>query len=249
MRIPAKVDYAIRALAELAAAGDTQVKAEQLAEAQQIPLNFLRDILSDLRRTRLVRSHRGPDGGFVLGRPADAISLADIFRAVDGPLAEVRDQSLSAMTYGGAARHGGGAFSGKDPSKVDRSGAYFCRLVAREVVKQGYARRAEVQVAYAIGVARPISVLVNTFGTGDPRAAGEFVESFDFRPGAIAERLELLQPIYRTTTNYGHFGKTDPEITWEKADKTGDLKRALGLDSRTSAKAAKSTPRLATAAA
>ena len=103
MRIPAKVDYAIRALAELAAAGEGPVKAEQLADAQDIPLNFLRDILTDLRRARLVRSHRGPEGGFVLGRPADEIALADIFRAVDGPLAEVRDQSLSAMTYTGAA--------------------------------------------------------------------------------------------------------------------------------------------------
>ena len=103
MRIPAKVDYAIRALAELAAAGDGPVKAEQLADAQDIPLNFLRDILTDLRRARIVRSHRGPEGGFVLGRPADEIALADIFRAVDGPLAEVRDQSLSAMTYRGAA--------------------------------------------------------------------------------------------------------------------------------------------------
>lgn len=103
MRIPAKVDYAIRALAELAVAGEGPVKAEHLAEAQDIPLNFLRDILSELRRVRIVRSHRGPEGGFVLGRPADEISLADIFRAVDGPLAEVRDQSLSAMTYQGAA--------------------------------------------------------------------------------------------------------------------------------------------------
>ena len=103
MRIPAKVDYAIRALAELAASGGGPVKAEQLADAQDIPLKFLRGILTDLRRNRLVRSHRGPDGGFVLARPADAISLADIFRAVDGPLAEVRDQSLSSMTYRGAA--------------------------------------------------------------------------------------------------------------------------------------------------
>jgi Rrf2 family protein len=103
MRIPAKVDYAIRALAELAAAGAGPVNAEHLADLQDIPLNFLREILAELRRSRLVRSMRGPDGGFVLGRPAAEISLADIFRAVDGPLAEVRDQSLSAMTYRGAA--------------------------------------------------------------------------------------------------------------------------------------------------
>jgi S-adenosylmethionine synthetase len=111
-------------------------------------------------------------------------------------------------------RHGGGAFSGKDPSKVDRSGAYFCRFVARQVVKAGLAKRAEVQVAYAIGVAQPVSVKVDTFGTGDERAAAEFVRtSFDFRPGAIIERLDLLRPIYRSTTNYGHFGK--PELPWE----------------------------------
>jgi Rrf2 family protein len=103
VRIPAKVDYAIRALAELAAAGDGPIKAEQIATAQDIPINFLRDIMRELRRDRIVRSHRGPDGGFVLGRPAAEISLADIFRAVDGPLAEVRDQSLSEMSYHGAA--------------------------------------------------------------------------------------------------------------------------------------------------
>jgi Rrf2 family protein len=103
VRIPAKVDYAIRALAELAVAGEGPVKAEQLAAAQDIPLNFLREIMGDLRRDRIVRSHRGPEGGFALGRPADQISLADIFRAVDGPLAEVRDQSLSAMSYHGPA--------------------------------------------------------------------------------------------------------------------------------------------------
>lgn len=103
MRIPAKVDYAIRALAELACAGEGPVKAEQLAAAQDIPITFLRDIMGELRRDHIVRSQRGPEGGFVLGRPADEISLADIFRAVDGPLAEVRDQSLSAMSYRGPA--------------------------------------------------------------------------------------------------------------------------------------------------
>ena len=103
MRIPAKVDYAIRAVAELAVAGDGPVKAEQIADAQDIPLNFLRDIMRELRHDRIVRSLRGPDGGFTLARPADQISLADIFRAVDGPLAEVRDQSLSAMSYHGPA--------------------------------------------------------------------------------------------------------------------------------------------------
>jgi S-adenosylmethionine synthetase len=141
-----------------------------------------------------------PTGSFVQGGPS-----AD---------AGVTGRKIIVDTYGGMGRHGGGAFSGKDPSKVDRSGAYFCRFVAREVVRRGLARRAEVQVAYAIGVAKPVSVLVNTFGTGDARAAGEFVSTFDFRPGAISERFELLRPIYRQTTNYGHFGK--PELPWEQ---------------------------------
>ena len=116
-------------------------------------------------------------------------------------------------TYGGAARHGGGAFSGKDPSKVDRSAAYFCRFVARQIVRQGLARRAEIQIAYAIGVAREISTMVNTFGTGDERAAAEYAKTFDFRPAAMIEQLNLLRPIYRQTTNYGHFGR--PGLPWE----------------------------------
>jgi S-adenosylmethionine synthetase len=141
-----------------------------------------------------------PTGSFVQGGPS-----AD---------AGVTGRKIIVDTYGGMGRHGGGAFSGKDPSKVDRSGAYFCRFVAREVVKAGLAKRAEVQVAYAIGVAQPVSVKVDTFGTGDERAAAEFVRrSFDFRPGAIIERLDLLRPIYRSTTNYGHVGK--PELPWE----------------------------------
>jgi len=132
-----------------------------------------------------------------------------------GPSADcgVTGRKIIVDTYGGVGRHGGGAFSGKDPSKVDRTGAYFCRYVARQVVKAGVAKKAEIQVAYAIGVAQPVSVKVDTFGTGDERAAVELVRSFDFRPGAIVERLNLLRPIYRQTTNYGHFGKT--ELPWE----------------------------------
>lgn len=133
-----------------------------------------------------------------------------------GPSADcgVTGRKIIVDTYGGAARHGGGAFSGKDPSKVDRSGAYFCRFVARQLVKEGLAKRAEIQVAYMIGVAKPASVKVDTFGTGDERAAAEFVRQFDFRPAAIIERLDLLRPIYRQTTNYGHFGKKG--LPWEE---------------------------------
>jgi S-adenosylmethionine synthetase len=111
-------------------------------------------------------------------------------------------------------RHGGGAFSGKDPSKVDRSGAYFCRYVARALVHAGLASRAELQVSYAIGVAPPVSVKVDTFGTGDDAAAARFVERYDFRPGSIIGQLELGRPIYRKTTNYGHFGR--PGLPWER---------------------------------
>jgi S-adenosylmethionine synthetase len=132
-----------------------------------------------------------------------------------GPSADcgVTGRKIIVDSYGGMGRHGGGAFSGKDPSKVDRSGAYFGRFVARQVVKEGLAKRAEVQVAYAIGRAEPVSVRVDTFGTGDAAKAEAFVKTFDFRPSAMIERLELRKPIYRSTTNYGHFGKTG--LSWE----------------------------------
>jgi len=140
-----------------------------------------------------------PTGSFVLGGPS-----AD---------AGVTGRKIIVDTYGGFARHGGGAFSGKDPSKVDRSGAYFCRHVARQIVKGGLARRAELQVSYAIGRAQPTSVMVETFGTGDAKVAADFVRTKDFRPARIIAELNLLRPIYRQTTNYGHFGK--PGLPWE----------------------------------
>ncbi len=140
-----------------------------------------------------------------------------------GPSADagLTGRKIIVDTYGGAAHHGGGAFSGKDPSKVDRSAAYYCRYVARQIVRAGIAKRVELQVAYAIGKAEPLSVKVDTFGTGDARKAEAFVRSkdkrgrsrFDFRPGMIIEQLDLLRPIYRSTTNYGHFGK--PDLPWE----------------------------------
>jgi S-adenosylmethionine synthetase len=141
-----------------------------------------------------------PSGSFVKGGPAADCGLTGRKVIVD--------------TYGGAARHGGGAFSGKDPSKVDRSGAYFCRWVARHVVDEGLAERVELQVAYAIGRAQPVAVTVETFGTGDPDRVADYVARYDFRPAAIIERLDLLRPIYRTTTNYGHFGR--PGLPWEE---------------------------------
>jgi len=134
---------------------------------------------------------------------------------VGGPEGDcgVTGRKIMVDTYGGYARHGGGAFSGKDPSKVDRSGAYFARWVARQLVLQGLAEAAEVQVAYAIGVAQPVSFLVDTRRTGDDTLASRFAAQFDGRPGAIIERFGLLRPIYSAATNYGHFGK--PGLPWE----------------------------------
>jgi S-adenosylmethionine synthetase len=134
-----------------------------------------------------------------------------------GPSADagVTGRKIIVDSYGGWGRHGGGAFSGKDPSKVDRSSAYFCRYVARQVIGAGLAKKAEIQVGYAIGMAKPVSVKVDTFGTGDDAAAAKYVmDTFDFRPRMIIDQLNLLRPIYRRTTNYGHFGRTG--LPWEE---------------------------------
>jgi S-adenosylmethionine synthetase len=159
-----------------------------------------------------------PTGRFVIGGPVGDAGLTGRKIIVD--------------TYGGAARHGGGAFSGKDPSKVDRSAAYAARWVAKNLVAAGAAKRAEVQVAYAIGVARPVSTLVETFGTEtvDPEKIAEVVnEVFDLRPAAILRDLDLRRPIYKKTAAYGHFGRNDKELTWEQTTRVDDLKSALGL--------------------
>jgi S-adenosylmethionine synthetase len=150
--------------------------------------------------TKKILFHVNPTGSFVHGGPS-----AD---------AGVTGRKIIVDTYGGYGRHGGGAFSGKDPSKVDRSGAYFCRYIARQLVKEKLAHRAEIQISYAIGEAKPLSVKVETFGTGNPVEAAEFVKKFDFRPASIIERFKMLRPIYRQTTNYGHFGK--PGLPWEE---------------------------------
>jgi S-adenosylmethionine synthetase len=132
-------------------------------------------------------------------------------------------------TYGGMGRHGGGAFSGKDPSKVDRSACYYARYMAKNVVAAGLARRCEVQLAYAIGVAHPVSVLVQTFGTGvlpDDRLSAIVQNSFDARAGALVRELDLRRPIFRKTAAYGHFGRNDAEFTWERTDKAEALRDA-----------------------
>ena len=159
-----------------------------------------------------------PTGRFVVGGPMGDCGLTGRKIIVD--------------TYGGAGRHGGGAFSGKDPSKVDRSAAYMGRYVAKNLVAAGVCERCEVQVAYAIGVAEPVSVMVNTFGTGtiaESRIAQLIREVFDLRPRAIIEQLDLLRPIYKLTAAYGHFGRELPEFTWERKDKADIIRNKAGL--------------------
>jgi S-adenosylmethionine synthetase len=159
-----------------------------------------------------------PTGRFVIGGPMGDCGLTGRKIIVD--------------TYGGMARHGGGAFSGKDPSKVDRSAAYAARYVAKNVVAAGLADRAEVQVAYAIGVAHPVSVMVETFGTekiGRAQILELIREHFDLRPGAFREYLKLHRPIYQKTAAYGHFGREDHDFTWERTDKADALRSAAGL--------------------
>jgi S-adenosylmethionine synthetase len=159
-----------------------------------------------------------PTGRFVLGGPA-----AD---------AGVTGRKIIVDTYGGMGRHGGGAFSGKDPSKVDRSAAYAARWVAKNLVAAGAARRIEVQVSYAIGVAEPVSILVDSFGTGrvsEERIARAVQKHFDLTPRGIIESLNLLRPIYQRTAFHGHFGRNEPDFTWEQTPKADALRRELGL--------------------
>ena len=159
-----------------------------------------------------------PTGRFVIGGPAGDTGLTGRKIIVD--------------TYGGSAPHGGGCFSGKDPTKVDRSAAYAARYAAKNIVAAGLADRCQIQLAYAIGVAEPVSVLVDTFGTGklDDEKLAEIVSRvFDFRPAEIIRKLNLRRPIYRQTASYGHFGRTDIDLPWEKEDMTDALKAAAGI--------------------
>jgi S-adenosylmethionine synthetase len=135
-------------------------------------------------------------------------------------------------TYGGVGNHGGGAFSGKDPTKVDRTAAYMARYIAKNIVKAGIAERCEVQISYAIGSREPISVFVDTFGTGkidDGKTCDLIRKNFDLTPGGMIETLNLRRPIFSKTTCYGHFGRDDPDFTWEKTDKAQALKKAAGI--------------------
>jgi S-adenosylmethionine synthetase len=161
--------------------------------------------------------HINPTGRFVIGGPVGDCGVTGRKIIVD--------------TYGGFGHHGGGAFSGKDPTKVDRSACYMMRHIAKNIVAAGLAERCEVQVAYAIGVAHPLSVMINTFGTGtvdEARLAAAVREVFDLRPKGIVQQLDLLRPIYARTSAYGHFGRELPEFTWERTDKAEALRAAVG---------------------
>ncbi|MFL5273524.1 MAG: methionine adenosyltransferase [Anaeromyxobacteraceae bacterium] len=167
---------------------------------------------------RKTKVHINPTGRFVIG----------------GPMGDtgVTGRKIIVDTYGGMGRHGGGAFSGKDPSKVDRTAAYMGRYIAKNIVAAGLARRCEVQVAYAIGVAEPVSVMVDAFGTAavaEDKIVAAIREVFDLKPRAIIEQLDLLRPIYEKTAAYGHFGRSEKEFSWERADKKDALKDAAGL--------------------
>jgi S-adenosylmethionine synthetase len=162
--------------------------------------------------------HVNETGSFILG----------------GPLADtgLTGRKIIVDTYGGVGSHGGGSFSGKDPSKVDRSGSYYARYIAKNIVASGLADQVEVQVAYAIGIAEPVSLFVDTFGTGridEGSIESLITKHFDMRPRAIIEQLDLLRPIYRKTACYGHFGREGPEFTWERTDRAQELRDAAGM--------------------
>jgi len=192
-----------------------------------IPLDLIRrevteqiidEVLPRGLRDANLKIYVNPTGRFVIGGPKGDAGLTG--------------RKIIADTYGGMARHGGGAFSGKDPTKVDRSAAYAARYVAKNVVAAGLAERCEIQVAYAIGVAHPVSVLVETFGTGKiaEEKIAELVKAhFDLRPAAIIHNLDLRRPIYKQTASYGHFGRPDLDLPWEKTDKADALRSAAGL--------------------
>ena len=189
--------------------------------------DLIEHVFGPIVPTDLCDERRLADRDFVLVNPTGKF-------VVGGPMADtgLTGRKIIVDTYGGAARHGGGAFSGKDPSKVDRSAAYAARYVAKNVVAAGLAGRCELQVAYAIGVAQPVSIQVECFGTElipTPRIESLVREHFDLRPAAIRRDLDLLRPIYTKTAAYGHFGRAEPEFSWERTDKAAALRAAAGL--------------------
>ena len=193
-----------------------EVEHKQIEEA--VIEEIIKPVLPPEMMTGKVRYLINPTGRFVVGGPQGDCGLTGRKIIVD--------------TYGGAAPHGGGAFSGKDPSKVDRSAAYAGRYVAKNIVAAGLARQCLIQISYAIGIARPTSIMVDTFGTGviaDERLAEIVQLAFDLRPKAIIQSLDLLRPIYQKTAAYGHFGRDEPEFSWESTDKAEALRAAAGI--------------------
>lgn len=195
---------------------DPDIEHKELSQA--VIEEIITPVFPSAMMSRETKFLVNPTGRFVIGGPVSDCGLTGRKIIVD--------------TYGGAAHHGGGAFSGKDPSKVDRSAAYAARYVAKNIVAAGLADRCEVQVAYAIGVAKPVSLMVNTFGTGavpEQQIETLIQEHFDLRPKAIIQNLDLLRPIYRKSAAYGHFGRSELEFTWEHLDKADALRDAAGL--------------------
>ncbi len=208
---PIRVDSALIAAQHNPNVSHAKIKAD-------IIKHVIKHVIPEKYLDKNTTYYVNPTGRFVIGGPQGDTGLTGRKIIID--------------TYGGSARHGGGAFSGKDPTKVDRSGSYMMRYVAKNIVAAGLANRCEVQVAYAIGVAKPLSVSVNTFGTGkvaDEKINKLIEENFDFRPGMIIKELDLRRPIYRQVAAYGHFGRNDLDLTWEKTDKAKLLRKAAGL--------------------
>jgi S-adenosylmethionine synthetase len=225
LRPDAKSQVTIRYVDGRPSAIDTVVLSTQHApemQHKQIEEAVIEQIIKPVLPREMVKGNVrylvNPTGRFVVGGPQGDCGLTGRKIIVD--------------TYGGAAHHGGGAFSGKDPSKVDRSAAYAARYVAKNIVAAGLATKCELQVSYAIGVARPTSVMVTTFGTGrisDERIAELVQKHFDLRPKGIIQMLDLLRPIYGKTAAYGHFGRDEPEFSWENLDKVEALKADAGV--------------------
>jgi S-adenosylmethionine synthetase len=204
---------------------------EGLDAESMIKPDLIEQVLRPILPRELYDERRFDEPGFVYVNPTGKF-------VIGGPMGDtgLTGRKIIVDTYGGAAPHGGGAFSGKDPTKVDRSAAYAARYVAKNVVAAGLAERCQIQVAYAIGVARPFSVLVDTFGTEQvPVATIEALvkEHFDLRPAAILRDLDLRRPIYSKTAAYGHFGRDDHDFTWERTDKAATLRTAAGLERAT----------------
>jgi S-adenosylmethionine synthetase len=214
--------------------GDRPIRVEAVVVSTQhdpeIPLEEIRREITEKVIDHVIpaamydertRVYVNPTGRFVIGGPKGDAGLTG--------------RKIIADTYGGMARHGGGAFSGKDPTKVDRSGAYAARWVAKNVVAAGLADRCEVQIAYAIGVAHPMSVAIETFGTAklpEERIADAVKAVFDLRPAAIIHHLQLRRPIYQQTAAYGHFGRPDLDLPWEHVDRIDALRKATAFDGK-----------------